>query len=230
MSTMLITGANKGLGREAARRLIAAGHDVWMAARDPDRGRAAAHEVGGRFVQLDVTDNASVSAAAQTVREAGTGLDVLINNAAIFTDSSVRETLLEELIQIYETNVFGVVRVIGSFLPLLEESDNPIIVNVASGLGSLTVTNNPERPEGSYTSLAYPSSKSAVVMLTSQYARALPDFRVNVIDPGWTATDMNGHSGPQSLTEGTDAIVALAQIGRDGPTNTFADRHGVVPW
>jgi NAD(P)-dependent dehydrogenase (short-subunit alcohol dehydrogenase family) len=230
MSTMLITGANKGLGREAARRLIAAGHDVWMAARDPDRGRAAAEEVGGRFLQLDVTDDASVVAATQTVREAGTGLDVLINNAAIFTESSVRETSVDELAQIYETNVFGLVRVIGSFLPLLDESDNPVIVNVASGLGSLTVTNNPERPEGSYTSLAYPSSKSAVVMLTSQYARALPGFRVNVIDPGWTATDMNGHSGPQSLTEGTDAIVALAQIGRDGPTNTFADRHGVVPW
>jgi NAD(P)-dependent dehydrogenase (short-subunit alcohol dehydrogenase family) len=230
MSTMLITGANKGLGHEAARRLIAEGHDVWMAARDPERGRAAADEVGGRFVQLDVTDDASMAAAVQTVRDAGTGLDVLINNAAVFTDKSVPETSADDLAEVYETNVFGIVRVTRGFLPLLEESENPVIVNVSSGLGSLTVTNDPERAEGQYTSLAYPSSKAAVVMLTSQYARALPGFRINVIDPGWTATDMNGHSGPQTITEGTDAIVALAQVGPDGPTNTFKDRHGVVPW
>jgi NAD(P)-dependent dehydrogenase (short-subunit alcohol dehydrogenase family) len=230
MTTMLITGANKGLGREASRRMIAEGHDVWMAARDPERGRAAADEVGGRFVQLDVTDDASVAAAVQTIRAAGTGLDVLINNAAIFTDKSVAESRADDLAELYETNVFGIVRVTAALLPLLEESRNPVIVNVASGLGSMTHTNDPERLEGTFTTLAYPSAKAAVVMITSQYARALPHFRVNVVDPGYTSTDMNDHSGTQTVTEGTDAIVAMAQVGPDGPTNTFTDRHGVVPW
>ncbi|MCK9903333.1 SDR family NAD(P)-dependent oxidoreductase [Frankia sp. Cpl3] len=231
MTTMLITGANKGLGREAARRLIAEGHDVWMAARHPELGRVAADEIGGRFVQLDVTDDASVAAAVRTVHDAGTGLDVLINNAGIAgATASVPETSADDLAEVYETNVFGLVRVTQAFLPLLEKSENPVIVNVSSGLGSLAVTNNPDRVEGSFTALAYPSSKAAVTMLTSQYARTLPGFRINAVDPGYTATDLNGHSGPQTVTEGTDAIVALAQVGPDGPTNTFADRHGDVPW
>jgi NAD(P)-dependent dehydrogenase (short-subunit alcohol dehydrogenase family) len=230
MSTMLITGANKGLGREAARRLIAEGHDVWMGARDPNRGRAAAEELGGRFVQLDVTDDASVAAAVHTVRGAGTGLDVLVNNAAVFTGNSAADSTAQDVAEVYATNVFGIVRVTHGFLPLLAASENPVIVNVASGLGSLTLTNDPTRLEGQFTTLAYPSSKAAVVMLTSQYARELPSFRINVVDPGYTATDLNGHSGTQSVTEGTDAIVAMAQVSRDGPTNTFTDRHGALPW
>ncbi|GAA3533180.1 SDR family NAD(P)-dependent oxidoreductase [Amycolatopsis ultiminotia] len=231
MTTTLITGANKGIGRETARRLVEAGQDVWLGARDSAAGQAAAEALGARFVQLDVTDDASVAAAVQTIRAAGTGLDVLINNAGVGgAVRSVPETTVDDLAAVFDTNVFGIVRVTRAFLPLLEASENPVIVNVSSGLGSLTRTNDPERAEGRFTALDYPSSKAAVTMLTSQYARALPGFRVNAADPGYTATDLNGNSGTQTVTEGTDAIVALAQIGADGPTNTFTDRHGVVPW
>jgi len=231
MTTTLITGANKGLGHEAARRLLDAGHDVWIGARDAQAGQAAAEELGARFVALDVTDDASVAAAVQTVRDAGTGLDVLVNNAGIAgSRQSVPETTADHVAAVYATNVLGVVRVTQAFLGLLEASERPVIVNVSSGMGSLTLTSDPDRVESTIVALAYPSSKSAVTMLTTQYAKALPHMRVNAADPGYTATDLNGHSGPQTVTEGTDAIVALAQLGPDGPTGTIADRHGLVPW
>jgi NAD(P)-dependent dehydrogenase (short-subunit alcohol dehydrogenase family) len=231
MTTTLITGANKGLGREAARRLRKAGHDVWIGARDADAGRRVAEELDARFVAVDVTDDASVAAAVETVRASGTGLDVLINNAGVAgSRRPVPETTAGDLAAVYGTNVLGVVRVTQAFLPLLEASDNPVVVNVSSGMGSLTLTNDPERIEHQFVALAYPSSKAAVTMITSQYARALPHIRINAADPGFTATDLNGHRGTQTVTEGTDAIVALAQLGPDGPTGTFTDRQGTVPW
>ena len=227
MSTILITGANKGLGYEAARRLLEAGHTVWMAARDERRGRAAADELGGRFVALDVTDDASAAAAAETVGE----LDVLINNAGISGGLvPVPEVKPEDVARVFETNVFGIVRVTRAFMPALERSANPVIVNVSSGMGSLAVTSDPSRVESTLVGLAYPSSKSAVNMLTTQYAKAYPGMRINAVDPGYTGTDFNDHRGPQTVTEGTDAIVAMAQIGQDGPTGTFSDREGAVPW
>jgi len=227
MTTTLITGANRGLGFEAARRLIADGHEVWLGARDADRGRAAAEKLGARFVQLDVTDDASVAAAADTV---GT-LDVLINNAGIVGDRKpVLEATADDIRRVYDTNVFGVVRVTRAFLPLLEHSDNPVIVNVSSGMGSIGVTSDPERLESTIVSLAYPSSKTALNMLTSQWAKALPGMRVNAVDPGYTATDFNDHRGTQTVQEGTDAIVRMANIDQSGPTGTFTDRHNTVPW
>jgi NAD(P)-dependent dehydrogenase (short-subunit alcohol dehydrogenase family) len=230
MTTTLITGATKGLGREAARRLRDAGHDVWVGARDAAAGQAVADELHARFVALDVTDDASVAAAVQTVRDAGTGLDVLVNNAGIAGSfQPVSETTADHVAAVHATNVLGVVRVTQAFLPLLEDSENPVVVNVSSGMGSLTLTTDPDRVESTIVGLAYPSSKAAVTMLTSQYARALPHMRINAADPGYTATDLNGHSGPQTVTQGTDAIVALAQLGPDGPTGTFVDRHGRVP-
>jgi NAD(P)-dependent dehydrogenase (short-subunit alcohol dehydrogenase family) len=227
MSTILITGANRGLGHEAARRLIEAGHDVWIGARDATRGREAAETLGARFVELDVTDDASVSAAAEKVGD----IDVLINNAGILGGRvPVPEVQPEDVARVFETNVFGLVRVTRAFLPALRRSERPVIVNVSSGMGSLAITSDPERVESTIVGLSYPASKSAVNMLTSQYAKAFPDMRVNAVDPGYTATDFNGHSGPQTVTEGTDAIVAMATIGPDGPTGTFTDRHGAVPW
>jgi NAD(P)-dependent dehydrogenase (short-subunit alcohol dehydrogenase family) len=227
MTTTLITGANRGLGFEAARRLIADGHEVWMAARDPERGRVAAEELGSRFVQLDVTDDASVTAAAATVG----ALDVLINNAGIVGDRKpVLELTADDVRRVYDTNVFGVVRMVRAFLPLLERSENPVIVNVSSGMGSIGVTSDPERLESTIVSLAYPSSKTALNMLTSQWAKALPGIRVNAIDPGYTATDFNDHRGTQTVQEGTDAIVRMAKIDQSGPTGTFTDRHNAVPW
>jgi NAD(P)-dependent dehydrogenase (short-subunit alcohol dehydrogenase family) len=227
MSTILITGANRGLGHEAARRLIEAGHDVWIGARDAQRGQAAADALGARFVALDVRDDASVAAAAETVGE----LDVLINNAGISGGRvPVPEVRPADVARVFETNVYGLVRVTRAFLPALRRSANPVIVNVSSGMGSLAITSDPERVESTFVGLSYPASKSAVNMLTSQYARAFPDIRVNAVDPGYTATDFNGHSGHQTVTEGTDAIVAMATIGADGPTGTFTDRQGAVPW
>jgi NAD(P)-dependent dehydrogenase (short-subunit alcohol dehydrogenase family) len=231
MTTTLITGANKGLGREAARRLLAAGHDVWVAARDADRGRVAAEELGGRFVQLDVTDDASVSAAVERVTAETGGLDVLVNNAGIaggFTP--VPEVTADDVARVLATNVVGLVRVTQAFLPLLERSANPVVVNVSSGMGSLAITTDPERVESTFVGLAYPASKSAVTMLTTQYAKAFQDIRINAVDPGYTGTDFNNHSGPQSVEEGTDAIVRMAQLDASGPTGTFVDRHGAVPW
>jgi NAD(P)-dependent dehydrogenase (short-subunit alcohol dehydrogenase family) len=227
MTKILITGANKGLGYEAARRLIEAGHDVWIGARDPERGRAAAEALGTRFVELDVLLDTSVAAAAETVGE----LDVLINNAGISGGRvPVPAVMPEDVARVFETNVYGLVRVTRAFLPALERSDNPVIVNVSSGMGSLAVTSDPERVESTFVGLSYPASKAAVNMLTTQYAKAFPEIRVNAVDPGYTATDFNGHSGSQTVTEGTDAIVAMATIGADGPTGTFSDRQGAVPW
>ncbi len=230
MTTTLITGANKGLGYETARRLLADGHDVWIGARDAERGRRAAHELGARFVQLDVSSDESVAAAAATV-EAETGLDVLINNAGITgSQIPVAEVTAADMAHVYDTNVFGPVRVSQAFLPLLQRSEAPIIVNVSSGLGSEAVVRDPERVEFNVNALPYCSSKAALIMVTTQYAKAYPDIRINVVDPGYTATDLNGNSGTQTVTEGTDAIVAMASIGADGPSGTFTDRHGEVPW
>jgi NAD(P)-dependent dehydrogenase (short-subunit alcohol dehydrogenase family) len=231
MTTTLITGANKGLGHEAARRLIAAGHDVWATARDADRGRAAAEELSARFVPLDVTDDASVAAAVERVGSESGGLDVLVNNAGIaggFTP--VPEVTADDVARVLATNVVGLVRVTQAFLPLLERSANPVVVNVSSGMGSFAITTDPARVESTIVGLAYPASKSAVTMLTTQYAKAFPHMRVNAVDPGYTATDLNRHTGTQSVEEGTDAIVRMAQLDASGPTGTFADRHGAVPW
>jgi NAD(P)-dependent dehydrogenase (short-subunit alcohol dehydrogenase family) len=231
MTTTLITGANKSLGFEAARRLLADGHDVWVAARDEGRGRAAAEKLGARFVQLDVTDEASIAAATQIVA-AETGLDVLINNAGIVgqLQQTIQAVTAEDLQHVYDTNVLGPVRVTQAFIPLLRRSVAPVIVNVSSGMGSFARTTEPGRSESAIISLPYCSSKSALNMITSQYARAYPDIRINAVDPGYTATDFNRHSGTQTVQEGTDAIVAMAKIGPDGPTGSFTDRHGTVPW
>ncbi len=227
MSKILITGANKGLGHEAARRLIADGHEVWVGARDAALGRAAADELGGRFVQLDVTDDASVAAAAEAVGD----LDVLVNNAGIAGPHvDIDATTGADVLAVMDVNVAGIVRTTNAFLPALRRSAAPVIVNVASGLGSIATTLDTERVESTVLNATYNPSKSAVVMLTTQYARAVPGVRINVVDPGYTATDLNGHSGPQTVQEGTDQIVAMATIGADGPTGTFTDRHGQLPW
>jgi NAD(P)-dependent dehydrogenase (short-subunit alcohol dehydrogenase family) len=227
---ILITGANRSLGREAARRLIEAGHEVWIGARDAQRGEVAAADLGGRFVQLDVTDDGSVAAARDTIAAAG-GLDVLVNNAGILgSKTSVAETTVDDLREVYETNVFGVVRVSQAFLPLLAESEAPVVVNVSSGMGSLGRTNDPERIESKIVGLPYTSSKSALNMLTSQYAKAYPGMRINAVDPGYTATDFNAHSGPQTVEEGVEIIVRAAQFGPDGPTGAYLDRDGRLPW
>ena len=232
MTTTLITGATRGLGRETARRLLAAGHDVWIGARDPERGAAAASELGGgRCVALDVTDDASVRAAAERVGAESGALDVLVNNAGILgAPRPAPEVTADDVREVYETNVLGIVRVMHAFLPLLERSEHPVVVNVSSGMGSLGVTTDPARLESKIAGLAYPSSKAAVNMLTSQYAKALPGVRVNAVDPGHTATDFNGHRGAKTVEQGAEAIVRMACIGAEGPTGSFMDEDGILPW
>ena len=230
MPTTLITGANKGLGREAALRLLARGHDVWLAARDPDRGQAAAEEVGGRFIELDVTSDESVRRAAATVEQRTGQRDVLINNAGITGPlDDVHEYDAKAMAAVLSTNVVGYVRVIHAFLPLLERSSDPRIVNVSSGLGSYALAHDESRIEFSAGTPFYSASKAAINMLTVRYARLLPGIRVNAADPGMTATDLSGRQG-HSVQDGADPIIAFALDGRDGPTGAFRDRDGDLPW
>lgn len=231
MTVFLITGANKGLGFEAARRLKALGHTVVLTARDPGRGQAAADALGCRFVRLDVSDDDSVAAAVADVKAHEGRVDVLINNAGIAgTRAELPDITALDALEVYNTNVVGIVRVTNMFLPLLRSSDNPVIVNVSSGMGSFAVNHDARQLQARLVMPLYQSSKAAVGMLTVIYARGLPDIRVNAVAPGFTATDFNGGRGTQNVTEGTDAIVALATIGKDGPTGTFQDRHGHVGW
>ena len=226
MTTTLITGANKGLGLETARRLIEAGHAVYAGMRDTSKG-ADAEALGAHIVQLDVTDDASVNAALAGIPS----LDVLINNAGVTGPNAAPEEFgVAELHEVFDTNVYSIVRVTKAALPLLHASQNPVIVNVASGLGFARFDLDPSRVESSVHAIGYTTSKAAVIMLTVQYAKQLPGIRINTVDPGYTATDLNGHSGHQTVTEGTDAIVAMATIGVDGPTATFSDREGVIAY
>lgn len=232
MTTALITGANKGLGLETARRLTTAGHDVWIAARDPERGTAVAEQLGARFVQLDVTDDQSVAAAAALVAAVSDGvLDVLVNNAGIAGARKLPAAVTSaDMREVYDTNVFGPVRVLHAFLPLLQRSSNPVVVNVSSGMGSLSVTSDPARLESRIVGLAYPSSKTALNMLTSQYAKAFPAMRINAVDPGHTATDLNAHSGSQTVEQGAEVIVKMALLDHTGPTGTFVGNDGPIGW
>ncbi|MEU0834359.1 SDR family NAD(P)-dependent oxidoreductase [Streptomyces sp. NPDC005969] len=231
MTITFITGANKGLGRETARRLIDLGHTVLVGARDLERGAEAAAALGARFVPIDVSDDASVAAAATDVAEHEGAIDVLINNAGIPGPVGDPSTLTgTEAIGVFDVNVIGAVRVTSAFLPLLRRSPDPVIVNVSSGMGSLALTHDPSRPESEVIAPLYAASKAALTMLTAQYAKALPDIRINAADPGYTATDLTGQSGPQTVTEGTDAIVGLATEKPGAGSGRLVDRHGEIAW
>jgi len=231
MTITLITGANKGLGFETARRLTGLGHTVYLGARDSERGKAAARSVGAHFVQLDVTDDASVDDAAAFVRADAGHLDVLVNNAGVAGSLAAPADLTADMVEnVYQTNVFGLVRVTHAMLPLLRASTSPVIVSVSNGMGSFGLVTDPAHPGFAFPAVAYGSSKAAVSALTVQYAKALPEIRINAVDPGYTATDLNGKSGTQTVQEGTDAIVRLATIDAHGPTGTFSNRHGPLPW
>ncbi|GGJ68508.1 SDR family NAD(P)-dependent oxidoreductase [Deinococcus aquiradiocola] len=231
MTITFITGANKGLGFETARRLKDLGHTVLLGARDAARGQAAAETLGVRFVQIDVADDASVTRAAQDVAAHEGHVDVLVNNAGIIGPHVPADQLTgAQAMEVFGTNVAGIVRVTGAFLPLLRRSGDPVVVNVSSGMGSFAVTHDQDRIESTVIAPLYTASKAAVTMLTTQYARAFPGIRFNAADPGYTATDLNGHSGPQTVTEGTDAIVTLATERADAGTGRLIDRYGRVAW
>jgi NAD(P)-dependent dehydrogenase (short-subunit alcohol dehydrogenase family) len=235
MTTTLITGANKGLGYETARQLTAAGHTVYIGARDPDRGREAAERLGARFVQLDVTDDASVAAAAKSI-EADGGLDILVNNAGIegrTPDNGIigpADETAWHMRELFDTNVFGLVRMLHAFLPMLRRSPAPVVVNLSSGLSKTADLADPSGPLHFYPGIAYPASKTAVNMVTVQYAKAFPGIKINAVDPGYTATDLNGNTGTQTVEQGAATIVAMALIGQDGPTGGYFGASGVLAW
>lgn len=202
-----------------------------IGARDPERGSRAAETLGVEWIELDVTSDESVSAAAKQLEERFGELDLLINNAGISGGTGpIGDFDGPAMTRVLDTNAVGIVRTIHAFLPLLKASKNPVFVNVSSGLGSFHVRADESRIEHPIPSLGYSASKAAVNMLTSIYAQFVPEIRINTVDPGYTATDLNANSGPQTVTEGTDAVVAMALIGTDGPTGTFTDRHGRVDW
>ncbi|WP_432044121.1 SDR family NAD(P)-dependent oxidoreductase [Streptomyces cadmiisoli] len=231
MTVTLITGANRGIGFEAAHRLVDAGHIVYLGSRDLERGREAAEQVGARALQLDVTEEESVQAAVRLLRAEAGALDVLINNAAIAgTWNGPGEITATDMESVYATNVIGLVRVTHAFLPLLEASNSPVVVNVSSSGGSLARCSDPTSLEASFPMVAYNSSKSAVNMITVQYANAFPKLRINAVNPGFTATGLNDHQGTQTAGEGAEIIVRMATIGSDGPTGGFFEVDGSVPW
>jgi NAD(P)-dependent dehydrogenase (short-subunit alcohol dehydrogenase family) len=227
MTVTLITGANKGLGYETARRLIAQGHTVYIGARRAELGEAAASELGGQFVQLDVTDDASVEAALAVLGQREGHLDVLVNNAGM----STAEVTGPVALRVFDTNAVGIIRVTQAALPLLQKSDNPVVVNVSSALGSFWAVTNPERRQFHFPSIVYGASKAAVSMLTVQYAKTFPDIKFNAVEPGFTATELTPFSGAgQPVEKGAEVIVRMATIGQDGPTGTFQEDEHQLAW
>jgi NAD(P)-dependent dehydrogenase (short-subunit alcohol dehydrogenase family) len=228
MTVTLITGANKGIGFETARQLLELGHTVYIGARDVERGKKAAEALGAQFVQLDVTDEASVSGALAAIGAAEGRLDVLVNNAGILGSEVINGP---EALRVFDTNTVGVVRVTEAALPLLRKSSNPTVVNVSSSLGSFWAVNNPDRPEFNVPLALYSASKSAATMLTVQYAKSQPGIKFNALEPGTTATDMTAALGiGRPVEESARTVVRLATLDADGPTGTLQDENGELSW
>ncbi|MFK4870537.1 SDR family oxidoreductase [Novosphingobium sp. ZW T3_23] len=223
----LVTGANKGIGLAIARQLGAGGHSVWLGCRDLKRGDAASDTlrkagIDAHAVQLDVTDAVSVASAAATVERAAGRLDALVNNAGLMfaPPPSAAEESIDEMAQMFETNVFGVMRVTQAFLPLLRKSDAARIVMMSSGLSSLGEALDMRSETWSVGFAGYCASKTALNMLTVKLAKELASegIKVNAVDPGLTATDMTGNGLGHSPDQGARPAVALATTHAYGPT------------
>ncbi len=236
----LVTGANKGIGYRIVEQLAGRGLTVLLGGRDEKRREAAAAELrdaglGVEPVALDVTDPASIAAAAAHVDRAYGRLDVLVNNAGIGGTGrrqAPSEATVEVLREVFDTNVYGVIRVTNAMLPLLLRSASPRIVNVSSGVGSLARQSDPASPmAGLPPSLGYPVSKTTLNAVTVQYARELRGrVLVNAVDPGYCATDLNNHTGYRSAAQGAEIAVRLATLDATGPTGGFFNDEGPVPW
>ena len=233
----LVTGANKGIGLEVARQLGKAGWIVLLGARDPERGRAAesklkAERLDARFVELDVIEARTISLAASKIREEFGRLDVLVNNAGIVDahDGLASTASVEAVARVMGTNFFGTVAVTQAMVPLIRKSAAGKIINVSSGLGSLTRHGNPTW-DARYDLLGYSSSKAALNMFTVQLAFELKNegIAVNSVGPGYTATDLNEHKGHQTVEQGAAEIVRLALL-EDGPTGGYFETGGTIPW
>ena len=231
MKTALITGANKSIGLETARQLLQQGYYVYLGSRDLDRGQQAVDQLKSEGLpqveplQIDVTGGASIAAARRALGQKTNVLDVLINNAGISGGypQPALATDIGVIKQVFETNVFGVIAVTQAFIDLMRPSPEPRIVNVTSGLGSLTLHNDPSWKYYAVKQAAYVPSKAALNAYTIMLAYELRDtpFKVNAVDPGYTATDFNHHSGPGSVPDAAARVVKAALLGPDGPTSQF---------
>lgn len=234
----LISGANKGIGFEIARGLGAKKIKVLVGARDEARGLAAADKLkaegaDARFIQLDVTDSATIQHAAQWIEKEFGRLDILVNNAGVAEWGTKPSTVdLAKVREVYETNFFGPVALTQAMLPLLGKSKHGRIVNVSSSLGSLTLSSDLNSPFADFLALGYNTSKSALNSMTIQFAKELKDtpIKVNAICPGYCATDINGNSGPRSAAQGAAAAIQYATLGEDGPTGGYFNEEGRIPW
>ncbi len=227
MTITLITGANKGIGYETAKQLLALGHTVYVGARDAERGAKAAAELGAHFVQLDVTDDASVTNALATIDAAEGVLDVLVHNAGVM-DTKLDAAAAQHS---FDTNAVGIVRVTEAALPLLRKSAHANVLTVSSSMGSFWAVTNPERPEYGFPLALYAASKAAATMLTVQYAKLHPGITFNAVEPGATATDMTAPFNiGRPVEESARVVVRLATLDATGPTGTLQDEAGVLPW
>jgi NAD(P)-dependent dehydrogenase (short-subunit alcohol dehydrogenase family) len=244
----LVTGANQGVGLQVAKELVAAGLTVLVGSRDFERGEAAAKDIGPGAIalQLDVTDGASIAAAAERIREEPGRLDLLVNNAGISktterrlgspeyaASSQASNASLDEIRTVWETNVFGVVAVYQAMLPLLRESPDARIVNVSSGVGSLTANADPASSYHAMFGPIYPASKAALNAMTLAMMVELEStgIKVNLVSPGFTKTNLNGFAGTESVEDGSREVVRVALLGPDGPTGTFTRWENVtIPW
>jgi NAD(P)-dependent dehydrogenase (short-subunit alcohol dehydrogenase family) len=245
----LVTGANQGVGLQVAKELVANGVTALIGSRDFERGQVAAKEIGAgaMAVQLDVTDKASIAAAAERIRKEFGRLDLLVNNAAISNTTKLpgmsigehskltrpSNVSLDEVRAVWETNVFGVLAVYQAMLPLLHESSDARIVNVSSGVGSLTDNANPSSAYRAIFGPVYPASKTALNAITLAMMIELEStgIKVNSVSPGFTKTNLNGYAGTESLKDGSREVVRVALLGPDGPTGTFSRWENVtIPW
>jgi NAD(P)-dependent dehydrogenase (short-subunit alcohol dehydrogenase family) len=244
----LVTGANQGVGLQVAKELVANGLTVLVGSRNFKRGEAAATEIGSSAIplQLDVTDRVSIATAAEHIRKEFGRLDLLVNNAAISNTRkgslSVQEYIrisrasnasLDEVRAVWETNVFGVLAVYQAMLPLLRESSDARIVNVSSGVGSLTDNANPAHPYHPMFGPVYPASKAALNAMTLAMMIELEStgIKINLVSPAHSKTNLNGYEGKESVEDGSREVVRVALLGPDGPTGTFTRWENVtIPW
>jgi NAD(P)-dependent dehydrogenase (short-subunit alcohol dehydrogenase family) len=242
----LVTGANKGIGLQIAKDLAAYGFTVLVGSRNLEHGEEAAKSIGAdaRTLQLDVTNRASIAAAAERIRNGLGRLDVLVNNAAISHAGKPGRPLeemaksgrlsvasLDEVRAVFETNVFGAIAVTQAMLPLLREAPAGRIVNVSSSSGSLTLNADPKNPHRSMFG-TYSSSKAALNAITLAFASALEStsIKVNAACPGFTATDLNNFQGTRTVQQAAREPVRLALLDANGPTGTFSNEDGPLPW
>jgi NAD(P)-dependent dehydrogenase (short-subunit alcohol dehydrogenase family) len=235
-SVALVTGANQGIGLQIAKDLVAHGFTVLVGSRNLERGETAAKEVGpdARALQLDVTDQASITAAAERIRKELGRLDVLVNNAAISNTSKLPGMSIAEYAKLTRpSNVFGVLAVYQAMLPLLREAPTARIVNVSSGVGSLTMNSDPACAWRPIFGPVYPASKTALNAITLAMAIELEStgIRVNAVSPGFTKTNLNDYAGTETVEEGAREAVRVALLGPDSPTGTFTHaKLGTIPW